>query len=129
MSYDDARLLFRDCDDTYYSEDIKTSRGARSHRQIAHRLDRSCDSTVYTCVRVYWRYVRLGRGIKSSSVTFYCRVAFMPATLYTSWDGKKKEGYYFTSITIRQASASANGYSVRHLLSASFLSFFFSPPQ
>ncbi|KAL0101359.1 hypothetical protein PUN28_018880 [Cardiocondyla obscurior] len=37
-------------------------------------------------------------------------VAFMPATLYTSWDGRKKEGYYFTSITIRQASASANGH-------------------
>lgn len=26
----------------------------------------------------------------------------MPATLYASWDGRKKGGYYFTSITIRR---------------------------
>lgn len=75
-------------------------------------------------VRVCWYrpgYIRVypGRGIKSSSVTFYCRVAFMPATLYTSWDGRKKEGYYFTSITIRQASASANGHPWLPLISLS----------
>lgn len=41
---------------------------------------------LYTCTCAY-----AGRGIKSSSIMFYCRVVFTPVIFYISWDETKKD--------------------------------------